>query len=178
MPSEDDDPAVKARAATKSAPKEYLICPNEVPDNLYFCSCPDWMRGYDTTDGFVGPELNPIFENTPSGAPKLPGIGFMCKHTWAYHLGSLISYPLSHENPNCREMGIKLWDAAQKILLDSPELYELFKDCKPLTMTRGNFTLVVPDSTVKKMNKTPSLRKYLDNAIIDVSGGSQVLKIF
>lgn len=178
-PAPTDDPAVKARAATKSTPREYLICPEELASSLYLCTCPDWIRGYElSSQDPIGPEPNPgIVESKPSGAPELPVIGIMCKHTWAYHLGSIIDYPLAADNPHETLMAEKLWKDTLELLSDEPELHELFKDCQPVTMSRGVFALAIPDPTLKKMKKGPSFRRYLEQAIQQVTNGSQTLEI-
>jgi hypothetical protein len=177
-PGTNDDPAVKARAATTSSPNEYLICPEEIPNSLYLCTCPDWIRGYEHTDGFLANPPNLPKKDKKPGAPKLPIIGHMCKHTWAYHLGSIINYPLADLNPNETMMAEKLWKEAQEILGEFPDLLEIFKDCQPMSMSRGEFSLAIPDPILKKIKKQPSLRTYLEQAVQHATNGSQSLVVF
>lgn len=174
QPADYDPDITLARIASKSTPVEYEIWLHEEPQFLYGCTCPDWHRGYDL---WLIPEINPSMQELPQGAPRIPGVGFMCKHTWAYHFSMLIKHKMSAFNPLAEPMAKKLWDLIIPSFEADPDLEELIETCHPATMNRGHFSLAIPDSLIESVNSQPRLLKAMNYLVDEKSHFSQVLVI-
>lgn len=170
-PAPHDPPTILARAATPSRTLEYLI---QQPANqhLYTCSCPDWHQGLQIL------QLPPLHPERPiRGAPYIQNIGIMCKHTWGYHLSTVLDKPLHNQNPYATKHATNLLGILKNNALHNPALPQLLEDSAPAAMTRGTLTIALPDQAAKTLKSQPSLLKTLNRIIAESTNNTQHLQL-
>jgi len=87
-------PGTLAEIVKKDSDSKYYITKGD-KYSLYRCNCADFYKGDQSFK--IGPYR---YDLAPMGAPHIQGIGLICKHIWAYHLGSLTGTINKRRNAN------------------------------------------------------------------------------
>lgn len=169
IPADDDPTQVLARAASKHRTVEYIVTNGDY--SLYQCTCADWYKGSQLV---TLPALSPDRPNT--GAPYLENVGIMCKHVWAYHFHTVSGWVLSIENPNQKELAGKLFNIVKGHMENTPAI-DMLNEGKPMSMSRGRFTIALKDNHVEELRQDADLYERLRLTVGEATNYSQALYI-
>lgn len=163
LPADYDHPSILARVAHPDKPREYTIKDTSYGGSLYRCSCPDWQNGYHRS---TMNEDNP--DRPLRGAPHITKVGWMCKHTWAYHLNHVANRPLNQNNPNATILGEKLYQLiCDTLQMRDAEVFEVVKDSQPIGLSQGYFHLYIDHHDIHAEQK-----QYLESAVLEATAKS------